>query len=141
VTGPPAERPFHTDPGGLQARADGQQVEVRSYEGELLRIMPMAQARQLVERGLADEMKHCVRVKLGIRWLSPRFDRPSGRPDLELMQRRDPQRYAALWRGNHEAHVGKGSLGRKVADSTVHNPPTGDQRREGSSSADSKQPD
>jgi tRNA G10 N-methylase Trm11 len=27
--------------------------------------------------------------KLGIRWLPPRFDRPSGRPDLNQMERRD----------------------------------------------------
>ena len=119
MNGPPAERPSQTDPGGFQAWADGQQVEVRSYEGELLRVLPMAQARQLIERGLADEMKHCVRVKLGIRWLPARFDRPSSRPDLEQMQRRDPGRYAELWRGKLDAHVGKGALGRRTVDTSV----------------------
>ena len=28
MTGPPAARPLPSDPGGIQARADGQQVEV-----------------------------------------------------------------------------------------------------------------
>lgn len=123
MTGPPAA-PFHSDPGGFQARADGQQVEVRSYEGDLLGVLPLAQARLLVESGLADEMKHCVRVKLGIRWLPPRFDRPSGRPDLEQMERREPGRYAALWKGTLDAHVGKGALGRRGMNSTVHLRPT-----------------
>lgn len=120
MIGPPAARPPQTDPGGIQARADGQQVEVRSYEGDLLRVLPSAQARLLVESGLADEMEHCVRVKLGIRWLPPRFDRPSGRPDLEQMERREPSRYAAFWRGTLDADVGKGALGRRGVDSTVH---------------------
>jgi hypothetical protein len=93
---------------------------VRSYEGDLLRIVPVAEARRLIEAGLADELRHCVRVKLGIRWLPARFDRPSGRPDLEQMQRRNPDRYAELWRGTRDAHVGKGALGRNAADATVH---------------------
>jgi hypothetical protein len=114
MTGPPATRPTQSDPGGFQARADGQQVEVRSYEGDLLPIMPLAQARQLIEAGIADDLRHCVRMKLGIRWLPTRFDRPSGRPDLDRMRRKDPDRYAALWRGTRDARVGKGALGRNV---------------------------
>jgi hypothetical protein len=37
MNGFPGTRPQPTDPGGFQARADGQQVEVRTYEGELIR--------------------------------------------------------------------------------------------------------
>lgn len=37
MTGPSAARPIPTAPGGIQARADCQQVEVRTYEGELIR--------------------------------------------------------------------------------------------------------
>jgi hypothetical protein len=122
MTGPPAGRPVQTDPGGYQAWADGQQVEVRTYEGDLVRIMPVAEAQKLIENRLADNLKHCVRLKLGIRWLPPRFDRPSGRPDLDQMRRKDPERYSAVWRGTRDAHIGKGALGRNVVDTTVHLP-------------------
>lgn len=119
MTGPPAFEPHPADPGGFQARADGQQIEVRTYEGELVRIVPSFVADDLVQARLADDLRHCVRLKLGIRWLPPRLDRPSGRPDLEQMQRRDPARYGALWRGTLDAHVGKGALGRSTIDRAV----------------------
>jgi hypothetical protein len=76
MTDPPAARPTPTDPGGLQARADGQKVEVRTHEGELIRIVDSFVGGDLVRAGLADNLKHCVRLKLGIRWLPPRLDRP-----------------------------------------------------------------
>ena len=120
MTRAPAVRPFPTDPGGHQARADGQRVEVRTYEGDLVRIVPVSQAQELIDQGLADNLKHCVRLKLGIRWLPPRFDRPSGRPDLDEMRRKNPARYAAVWRGTRDAHIGKGALGRSAVDATVH---------------------
>jgi hypothetical protein len=122
VTGPPAARPTQSDPGGLQARADGQQVEVRTYEGELIRIVPSSVAANLVQSQLADELRHCIRLKLGFRWLPPRLDRISDRPNLEQMQRRDPGRYAALWRGTRDAHIGKGALGRRTLDRAVRFP-------------------
>jgi hypothetical protein len=115
----PAPRPAHADPGGIQARADGQQVEVRTFEGELVRIVPASVADDLVKARIADDVRHCLRLKLGIRWLPPRFDRPSGRPDLNELQRRHPGRYAALWRGTPDAHVGKGALGRRTVDGAV----------------------
>lgn len=119
MTGPPAPWPLPADPGGFQARADGQQVEVRTYEGELIKIVPSSMAEDMVRVRLADDMKHGLRLKLGIRWLPPRFDRPSGRPDLNQMERRDPGRYAALWRGTLDARVGKGALGRRTIDRSV----------------------
>jgi hypothetical protein len=119
MIGPPAARPAQIDPGGYQARADGHQVEVRTYEGELIRIVPASVADALVQAQVADNLKHSVRLKLGVRWLPPRFDRPSGRPDLDQMQRRDPERYAALWRGTLDACVGKGALGRHTVDGNV----------------------
>ena len=119
MNSPPAARPSQTDPGGFQARADGQKVEVRTYDGDLVRIVPAHSADQLVAAGLADELSHCVRLKNGIRWLSPRFDRPSGRPDLAQMERREPERYGALWRGTINAHVGKGALGRALVDNRL----------------------
>jgi len=130
MTGPPAAQPAQSDPGGFQARADGQQVEVRTFEGELIRIVPSSVAGDLVQARLADDLRHCLRLKLGIRWLPPRFDRPSGRPDLDQMQRRDPGRYATLWRGNRDAHVGKGALGRRTVDGAVRfaSPPSGANR-------------
>jgi hypothetical protein len=117
--GPPASRPLPTDPGGFQARADGQRVEVRTYEGELVGVVSSSAADDMVRGRLADGMKHGLRLKLGIRWLPPRFDRPSGRPDLDHMQRRNPERYAALWRGTRDAVVGKGALGRRTVDRAV----------------------
>jgi hypothetical protein len=116
MTGPPAARPLPTDPGGFQARADGQQVEVRTFEGELVGMVSSSAADDMVSGQLADGMKHGLRLKLGIRWLPPRFDRPSGRPDLNVMQRRNPERYAALWRGTLDARVGRGSLGKRTDD-------------------------
>ena len=119
MTGPPAARPAQSDPGDSQARADGQWVEVRSFEGELIRVIPPCVADYMVRMRLADDLRHCLRLKLGIRWLPPRLDRPSGRPDLNQMQRRDPGRYAVLWRGTLDAHVGKGALGRRTVDGAV----------------------
>jgi len=116
----PAAQPAHADPGGYQARADGQQVEVRNYEGELLRLVTPSAAAALVRGGLAHDMKHGLRLKVGIRWLPARFDRPSGRPDLDRMSQSEPDRYAGLWRGTRDAHAGKGALGRCTVDSTVH---------------------
>lgn len=119
MTGPPAVRPAQSDPGGFQARADGQQVEVRTYEGELIRIVPKSVADALVQGNIADVLKHSLRLKLGIRWLPSRFDKPSGRPDLDQMRRRDSGRYAALWRGTLDARAGKGALGRRTIDASV----------------------
>lgn len=119
MNGPPAIRPDQSDPGGFQARADGPQVEVRTYEGDLIRIVPPSVAAKLVQSRLADDLRHCVRLKLGFRWLPPRLDRISDRPDLDQMQRRDPKRYAAFWRGARDAHMGKGALGRRTVDGAV----------------------
>ena len=119
MTGPPVKTPDSTAPGGFQARADGQTVEVRTYEGELVRLVPPDLAKDLLDTGLAERSRHCVRLKLGICWMPPRLDRPSGRPDLNQMRRREPDRYTAIWRGSLEPHVGKGALGRSVMDATV----------------------
>src|SRR5437879_1668278 len=119
IGGPPAARPTYTDPGGLQARAGGQQVEVRTYEGELIRMVTPSVADDLIQSGVADNLKHSVRLKLGIRYLPTRLDRPSGPPDLDQLQRRDPDRYAAFWRGTQDARVGKGALGRRTTDRMI----------------------
>ena len=115
----PAELPTSNDPGGIRARADSQRVEVRTFEGALIRIVDSDLGDAVVRAGLADNLKHCVRLKLGIRWLSPRLDRPSGPPDLEQLRRREPERYAELWRGKQNAHTGKGALARHAVDRAV----------------------
>jgi len=120
MTGPPDTPPGRTDPGGFQARADGHAVEVRTYEGDLVRIVDRSAIQPLIDGKLADDLTHCVRLKLGIRWLPPRLDRASGRPDLSQMQRREPKRYAAIWSGAEDPHVGKGALGRSRIDRVVH---------------------
>lgn len=38
---------------------------------------------------------------------------------LDQMQRRDPGRYAAPWRGTLDVRVGKGALGRRMIDRAV----------------------
>jgi hypothetical protein len=118
---PPLRAP-RIDPGDVQARADGQLIEVRTYEGQLIRRVPGVVAQTLVDTKIADTMKHGLRLRLGVRWLPPRFDRPSGRPDLEQMRRRDPRRYQDLWKGSKDAHAGKGALGKALVDGTVHLP-------------------
>jgi len=115
----PAQRPTANAPGGLRARADGQKVEVRTYEGELIRIVDSSRGAELIRAGLADNLDHCIRLKLGIRWLPTRSERPSGPPDLDQMRLREPQRYAGLWRGTPDARTGKGALGRQNVDRTV----------------------
>jgi hypothetical protein len=92
---------------------------VRTFEGELIGMVSSSAADDMVRVRLADDMKHGLRLKLGIRWLPPRFDRPSGRPDLKQMERREPARYSALWRGTLDAHAGKGALGRRTIDRAV----------------------
>jgi hypothetical protein len=37
-------------------------------------MVTQSQADQLVEAGLADCMRHSLRLKLGIRWIPPRLD-------------------------------------------------------------------
>jgi hypothetical protein len=119
MTGPPAGRPTQTDPGGIQALARGRRVEVRTYEGDLVRIVEAAVADELVQSGLADNLTHSLRLKLGIRWLPPRFDKPSGPPDLNQLQKQDPDRHDALWKGTRDARVGKRALGRRTTDARI----------------------
>src|SRR4051794_8150047 len=49
IGGPPDARPFQTDPGGLQARADGQQVEVHTFVGDLVRILARPACQRLFD--------------------------------------------------------------------------------------------
>jgi hypothetical protein len=115
----PAEGPTSNDPGGLRARPHGHKVEVRTHEGELIRIVNASVGDELVRAGLAENSRYGVRLKLGIGWQPPRLDRSSGCPDLEQMRRKEPGRYASLWRGTHGARTGKGALGRQIVDHSV----------------------
>jgi hypothetical protein len=125
ATGPPAVRPAPSESGGPQAPAEGQRVEVRTYEGELIGRLPRDRAKELLDGGLADELPRYLRLKLGIRWMPPQLDKPSGRPDLEQMQRREPERYDDFWRGKRDARIGKGALGRCLIDGNLRIGPTG----------------
>ncbi len=118
----PAVRPIHTP--AIRARADGQRVEVRSFDGELIRRVSGAAAAELFTAGLADQVGDYLRVKLGIRWIPSRGQKPSGRPDLDELNQREPGRYAANWRGSHDPHVGRGALGRRTTDRIIAFPPT-----------------
>jgi hypothetical protein len=126
-------RPIQAAPGGFRAWAKGQRVEVRDYDGELIRTVTPHVARQLLENELVDELAHSLRLKLGVRWLPPRLDKASGDPDLEQMRKREPERYADIWRGaggEHAAELAKRAkgastkigptFGRAGSDRTVH---------------------
>ena len=102
-----------------RARADGQRLEVRNFDGELIRRVPTAAGLGLVTAGLADQVGDYLRLKLGIRWIPSRGEKPSGPPNLEELTRREPGRYAANWRGSHDPHVGRGALGRRTTDRII----------------------
>ena len=78
-------------------------------------------AKLLVANNLGDRTAggH-ICLKLGILWGPSRNGDVGGHPDLNKMRREEPQRYAEIWRGNREAHIGKGALGRVLDDHTVH---------------------
>lgn len=103
----------------LQPRTFGQRVEVRLHGGELVRTVAPGKAQELVSAGLADQTGDHVTLKLGIRWIPPRSLRPSGRPDLDELRAREPERYAAKWRGSLDPHVGHGALGRRTTDRLI----------------------
>jgi hypothetical protein len=108
MTSPPPARASRSDPGGFQARADGQLVEVRSFDGALVGKVGPERAHALADAGIADRMPHSLRLHRGVRLSPARSDRLAGRPDLERMRQCDPGRYAALWQGSGSPHVGRG---------------------------------
>ena len=110
----PAPRPASTP-----TRTLGQRVEVRSYEGDLIRTVASEKGAELFTAGLADQVGDYLRLKLGIRWIPPRSLRPSGRPDLQELKDREPERYADKWRGSLDPHVGRGALGRRTTDRII----------------------
>ena len=95
-------------------RADGQWVEVRTYDGDLVRKVSIEIANKLTEPGsLADWTPSHVQLKLGIRWIPPRdAKKASGRPERDDM---DP----AIWRGSNDPHIGRGALGKTAVDRAV----------------------
>jgi hypothetical protein len=103
--------------GGSQAPRT---VEVRTCDGELVGRLTAAKAEQLVSAGLAVWAGHNVRLKPGIRW-RPNSERPAPPPDLNELQRRQPERYQAIWAGNRNATApqGKGMLGRHGTDAVL----------------------
>ncbi len=117
---PGAARPSHPAWRQPGARAAGAVCKVYGDDGELIRRVDVVTARQLVDAGLADPVGRTqhVRLKLGIRWI-PEMDVAAGRPDLEEMKRRNPGRYAALWRGTVDAKTGHGAIGRARPDRPI----------------------
>src|SRR5215468_1127312 len=90
--------------GGSQAQRT---VELRTCEGELVRKVTAVERKQLIDLGLAAPSGQHLRLKPGIRW-HPNSDRPSPPPDLEELRRRQPDRYAVIWKGNRNATAPKG---------------------------------
>jgi hypothetical protein len=103
--------------GGSQAKRT---VEVRTFEGDLVGMVPTAKGEQLITAGLGARAGQHIRLKLGIRW-RPNSERPAPPPDLREMQRRQPDRYAAVWAGNRNATAprGQGMVGRRGADEVI----------------------
>jgi hypothetical protein len=114
VNSPPAARPIPTP-----TRTLGRRIEVRSYEGDLMRTVVPEKGAELFTAGLADQVGDYLRLKAGIRWIPSRGEKPSGRPDLDELTQREPDRYAANWRGSLDPHVGRGALGRRTTDRII----------------------
>lgn len=95
-------------------------VDVR-VDGALIRRLSQEAADQLVSRGWADWRDRGHRRHLELTAGAPLSSLHgwNGRPDLDLMRREDPERYAALWRGRYGTRTGKGALGRRTIDATV----------------------
>ena len=102
-------------------RADGHRIEVRTYDGDLIRTVSLETAKELTKPGgLAKWTPSHVRLNPAIRWVSPRdAKRRSGRPDLDELSRREPDRYADNWSHSHDPHIGQGALGRSTVDSSL----------------------
>jgi hypothetical protein len=116
----PAQRPAQTYPGGIQDRADGRRVEVRTSDGKtLVRRVSQEDAETLVRRGLGSWIKKYIQLATGVRPQATRSGRPGERPDLEEMRIDDPDRYVAIWRESKSPHIGQGALGRGLVDVTV----------------------
>jgi hypothetical protein len=114
MNSPPAARPTSTP-----TRTLGRRIEVRSYEGDLIRTVVPEKGAELFTAGLADQVGDHLRLKPGIRWIPPRSLRSSGRPDLQELKDREPERYADKWRGSLDPHVGRGALGRRTTDRII----------------------
>jgi hypothetical protein len=74
---------------------------------------------ELCTAALVDQVGDYLRLKLGIRWIPSRGEKPSGPPNLEELKDRDPERYADKWRGSLDPHVGRGALGRRTTDRII----------------------
>ena len=114
MNSPPAVRPTSTP-----TRTLGRRIEVRSYEGDLIRTVAPEKGAELCTAALVDQVGDYLRLKLGIRWIPSRGEKPSGPPNLEELKDRDPERYADKWRGSLDPHVGRGALGRRTTDRII----------------------
>jgi hypothetical protein len=119
VNSPPAARPSQASPERPGAKAAGE-VWLRDFGGDGARRIPRALADRLVADGVCDRVSAAghVRLKLGIRSVLD-CEGSNGQPDLNELRRRQPERYAANWRGSQHPHIGRGALGRTAIDETV----------------------
>ena len=60
MSGPPARRPTQSDPGATQARQNSREVEVRTFEGKLVRMLSQAVAAKLIAGNLGEMTRHCA---------------------------------------------------------------------------------
>lgn len=121
MNSPPAARPSYSSPEtpGSQA-APG--VWLRDADGNGGRRISAGRAERLVAGGVALRVSAAgdLRLRAGIRMaLDSDLSMSNGMPDLSELQRRQPERYAAFWRGTKDARTGKGALGRSRTDRTV----------------------
>lgn len=114
-------RPIHNP-----TRADGQRIELRDSDGDLVRTVPMAVGAELFTAGLVNQVGDHLRLKPHVRWIPARGQRPSGRPTRDEIanSKPDPKVYhglarQAIWRGCEQPHIGKGALGRAGIDRTI----------------------
>jgi hypothetical protein len=114
MNSPPAARPE-------TSRTGGRGIEVCNSHGDFLRRVEVEAMNRLITEGLAIADGDRVRLRPGIRWVSPRNEKPTQRlnPNLDELKAREPDRYGANWRGSHDPHIGRGALGRRTTDRVI----------------------
>ena len=98
-----------------------------SADGKLLNYVSDAVAQRYLTDGTAHAVRqHDGRIARLYRRMPSERVHTAGfatahldKPDLDQMRRKDPDRYAALWRGTISARTGRGALGRIGIDRSM----------------------
>ena len=120
---PPAARGQHIRLSPAEGRAlSHDRYDLRGRDGAKVCDVAKDRAAKAIASGAMELWKGPSGVYLravDLPYLPYRSSSPSGRPDLGVMQREEPDRYAAVWRGTRDAHAGKGAIGRRTVDAAI----------------------